>query len=109
MTGAVAALVGASAVSITVSPSSADGVSSASVVTSDTVTATIVGGAATSASWVRVSGSASINATAPSSETTAFTSVFSSPEARTASFVYEAVVNGVTYQSAPVPVNLERT
>lgn len=109
MTGAVAIMLGGAAISISVSPPTASGISSSTTVTSNAVTATVVGGTITSANWIRIDGSVDIFATNPTSATTQFVTSSSSPVVRDASFVYEALVNGVTYQSELVPVNLVRT
>lgn len=108
MTGAVAALLGGSAVQIIITPPTASGVGSGNAVTSNSVTASVAYGSIASGNWVFVSGNPGVTPISPTGFTTAFVSTMLTPEIRTATYAFEGLVNGVVYTSPDVPVTLER-
>lgn len=104
----MALLSAAQGVTVSVSPPEANGTGGGSVVTTNSVTVSVLGGTPSGYEWVKQSGD-TIIASLPNSSTTTFSGVgMASPEARSANFVCNVTVNGVVYPSPSVPVMVER-
>lgn len=109
VSGVLAVLAGGGGIRVSLSATDISGFGSGSSITTPDVTATVIGGTASSYAWTKTSGGA-IVANFPSSATTDFTGTvpIAGGEA-TATFVCNVTVNGVIYPSPVLTVTVNRT